>query len=95
MDQVLRSERREQLGLAAEVCDGLVERVLAIVEPGENCAAADGETALVELVAQLCGVLRHEALRTELCIYVARTCDLVEVDVPGHLVRVAREPDAP
>ena len=93
--EVLGADRGQQLGLLAELGDRLVQRVLALVQSGEDGATADGEVALGQLFLQLCGVLRHEALRPELGVDVAHGGDLVQVDVPRHLVRVAGEPDAP
>ena len=69
--EVLRADRGEQPGLLAELGDRLVQRVLALVQPGEDRAAADREVALGQLLLQLGGVLRHEALRAELGVDVA------------------------
>ena len=93
--EVLGADLAQQLRLAAEVLLGLVERLLALVQPGEDGAAGDGEVALGQLVAQLPRVLRQEALRAELGVEVAGQRDLVEVLLPADLVVVAREPHAP
>ena len=85
----------EQPGLLAELGDRLVQRVLALVQSGEDRATADREVALGQLLLQLGGVLGHEALGAELGVDVAHGRDLVEVDVPRHLMGIAGEPHAP
>ena len=93
--EVLGADRSQQLGLLAELSDRLVQRLLALVQSGEDGATADGEVALCQLFLQLRGVLRHEPLRPELGVDVANGSDLVQVDVPRHLLRVTGEPDTP
>ena len=65
VDQVLRADLAEQLGLLAELGDRLVQGLFALVQPGEHRAATDLQAALVQFVAQLLRVLRQEALRAE------------------------------
>src|SRR4051794_7299886 len=95
VNEVLRTHGRQQLGLAAEVLLRLVQCVRALVQSGEHGPAADREASSRELVTQLLRVLGHEALGAQLGVDVAHPGDLVEVHVPGDLVRVAREPHTP
>src|SRR4051794_18403885 len=95
MHQVLRADRCQELRLAAEVSDRLVERVPALVQAGEHGAAADPETPLSELVLQPTGVLWHETLGSQLGVDVAHCGDLVQVHLPRDLVGVLGKPHPP
>ena len=95
LDQVLGPDLAQQPGLLREGRDRLVERLLPAVQAGEDGAAADGQAAAAQLLAQPVRVLRQEAGGPEFGVDVADARDLVEIGLPGHLVRIAREPDAP
>ena len=64
-----------------------VQRLLALVQPGEHGAAADLQAALVQLVTQLLRILRQETLRAELGPDVTGVGDVVQVLLPADLVR--------
>src|SRR5215213_8613008 len=93
--EVLRADRGQQRSLPTEVCLRLLQRHPALVEAGEDRATDDGQPAPVQLVAELLRVLGHEALGAELGVDIPAPGDLVEVDVPGHLVGVAGKPHTP
>ena len=77
------------------VLQRLLVGLRAAVQPGEHRAAGELEATAAELVAQLLGVGRQVAVGAQLDPLVAALHDLVEELVPGHLVRVVGEPDAP
>ena len=62
---------------------------------GRPEAASLSEGQFWKSMEELLRVLGHEPLRTELGVDVPHAGDLVEVDVPGDLVRVLWEPHAP
>jgi hypothetical protein len=95
VDQVLGTDGGEQPRLAAERLDRRLERLGALVQGREDGAAAHLQAALVQFVAQPLRILRKEALRAEFGPHVAGPGQFVEVLLPGHLVRVRREPHAP
>ena len=94
-DQVRGVHRGEQRGDLAALGERLVERVAAAVQGGAGGGAGEGEAAAAELVAQLLGVGGQVAEGAELDGGVAGRGGLVEEAVPGHLLRVVGEPDAP
>ena len=55
VDEVLRADRGQQPGLLPELQLGLLQRVRALVQTGEDGAAADREAALRELLVELLG----------------------------------------
>src|SRR6476620_497931 len=95
VDEVLRAHRGKQLRLLPELQLGLLQRVRAFVQTREDGASADSEAASRELLVQLVRILRHEPLRSQLGVHVPDLRDLVEVHLPGDLVRVFREPHPP
>ena len=95
VDEELGAHLAEQLRLLAELGDRLVQRLLALVQAGENRSTADLQAALVQFVAELLRVLRQEALRAQLGPHVAGVLHVVEVLLPADLVIVAGEPHPP
>ena len=94
-DQVRGVHRGEQGGDLAALGQGLGEGVAAAVQVGAGGGAGQHQAAAAELVAQLFGLRRQVAEGPELDGGVPGGRGLVEEPVPGHLLRVVGEPDAP
>ena len=94
-DQVRRVHGGEQGGDLSALVERLVEGIGAAVQGGAGGGAGQREGAAAELVAQLLGVRGQVAEGAQLDGGVAGRGGLVEEPVPGHLLRVVGEPDAP
>ena len=94
-DQVRHVHGGEQGRHPATLVERGVERLAAAVQGGTGGRAGKGQVAPAQLVAQLLRVGGQVAERAELDCGVAGGSGLVEEPVPGHLLRVVGEPDAP
>ncbi len=93
--QVGRAHRLGQHRVVRDVRPGLLPDGLAVVQAGEHRAGRDLQAAARGLLGEDRRIGREVPVRAQLDPLVAGGGDLVEEALPGDLLGIVREPDAP
>jgi hypothetical protein len=93
--QVPCSHGLRERGVVRDMGPGLLPHGLAVVQPREHRAGRHLQAAPGGLLGEDGGIGRQIPVGAEFDPLVAAERDLVEEALPGHLLRVVREPDAP